>query len=208
MTSRRVFLKTFVISPIVLMACSHRAKFNRLPKQAKVVALGDSLTFGYGAKKGEDYPSVLGGLTGWNIDNMGVNGDTSEDVLARLEAVIAKKPKLVLLGIGGNDVLRKVSPTHTQSNIDSIIKNLQENAIAVVLIAQPHLSISALFGKASDNPIYKEIGKRWSIPVFSQAWSDILSNEALKSDKIHANALGYELFAKQLFAFLQKIGYA
>lgn len=207
MTSRRVFLTSLIVSPI-LVACGGQPKFDKLPKQAKVIALGDSLTFGYGASKGQDYPSILANLTGWRIDNMGVNGDTTDNVLKRFEAVIAKKPKLVLLGVGGNDVLRKVASAHTESNLSLIIKTLQEHKIAVVLIAQPHLSVSALFGKASDNPIYKKVGKELSVPVFEQAWSDILSNEALKSDKIHANDLGYHKFAEQLFVFLQKIGYA
>lgn len=208
MTSRRVFLKSLIATSVWLVACKTQVKFGKLSQGAKVVALGDSLTFGYGADVGRDYPSVLSKLTGWDIDNMGVNGDTSENVLQRIEAVLIKEPKLVLLGVGGNDVLRKVLPTYTKANLSSIIKVLQDANIGVVLIAQPHLSVSALFGKASDNPVYQKLGKQLSVPVFDDAWSNILSNDSLKSDQIHANNEGYEKFAQQLFVFLQKIGYA
>lgn len=209
MKSRRLFLKALAISPIILMmACSDTPKAVALPKGSKIVALGDSLTFGYGANKGQDYPSVLAGLTGWQIDNMGVNGDTSADVLARLPAVLDKNPSLVLLGIGGNDVLRKVNANNTKNNIIAIINTLKGKNIPVVLIAEPHLSVSALFGKASDNPIYGEIADELKVPLLEKAWSDILSDDKLKSDQIHANAQGYAKFAQDLHAFLQSIGYA
>lgn len=209
MKSRRLFLKTLAISPIILMmACSDTPKAVALPKGSKVVALGDSLTFGYGADKGQDYPSVLAELTGWQIDNMGVNGDTTANVLDRLDAVVAKLPQLVLLGIGGNDVLRRVNASQTKANLVSIINQLQAKQISVILIAQPHLSASALFGKASDNPIYKEVADELKVPLLEKAWSKILSDDKLKSDQIHANAQGYAKFAQDLHAFLQSIGYA
>lgn len=206
---RRIFLQSLVFLPAInLLACSQNPKFAQLPKNTKVVALGDSLTFGYGANQGQDYPTHLAALTGWQIDNMGVNGDTSQNVLDRLDSVIAKKPTLVLLGIGGNDVLRRIKPEITQNNISTIIQKLKNHSILVVLIAQPHFSASALLGKASDNPIYAKIAKAEQIPLFADGWSTILSDKTLKSDTIHANAQGYAQFAQLLFAFLQKIGYA
>lgn len=208
MTNRRLFLKALAISPIVLaMACSDTPKAAKLAQGSRVVALGDSLTFGYGADKGQDYPSVLAGLTGWQIENMGVNGDTSQNVLDRLSAVIEKTPSLVLLGIGGNDVLRRVPANETKNNIIAIIKALKDKNIPVVLIAEPHLSASALFGKASDNPIYAEIASELSVPLLEKAWSNILSDEKLKSDQIHANNAGYQKFAEILYEFLKDMGY-
>lgn len=208
MTNRRLFLKALAISPIVLaMACSDTPKATKLAQGSRVVALGDSLTFGYGADKGQDYPSVLAGLTGWQIENMGVNGDTSQNVLDRLSAVIEKTPSLVLLGIGGNDVLRRVPANETKNNIIAIIKALKDKNIPVVLIAEPHLSASALFGKASDNPIYAEIASELSVPLLEKAWSNILSDEKLKSDQIHANNAGYQKFAEILYEFLKDMGY-
>lgn len=192
---------------VAVVACGDAPKFSPIAPNAKVVALGDSLTFGYGADKSQSYPAILAQKTGWNVINMGVNGDTTQNVLERLDQVIDKNPKLVLLGIGGNDVLRRVNPADTRRNLTQIIKTLQDKHIAVVLIAQPHLSASALFGKASDNPVYQDVANELGVPLFEKAWSKILSDDKLKSDQIHANGAGYAQFADELYAFLKQIGY-
>lgn len=206
---RRQFIQSVLIVPVALslLACSDKPTAHKLPKNTKVVALGDSLTFGYGAHKGRAYPDILAQKTGWQVVNMGVNGDTSQNVLDRVEAVIAKQPKLVLLGVGGNDILRKIHKDTTKNNIIQIISQLKNANIDVLLIAQPHLSASALFGKASDNPIYKQIAKEQDVPLLEKAWSKILSDNALKSDQIHANNAGYAKFADELYRFLGQLGY-
>lgn len=208
MTNRRFFIKALAVLPIVIaVGCGEKPTNNKLPSGAKVVALGDSLTFGYGADKGRAYPDVLAQKTGWQIDNMGVNGDTSQNVLDRLDVVVNAKPDLVLLGVGGNDVLRRVQPAITEENLTQIITRLQQNDIQVILIAEPHFSASALFGKASDNPVYEKVAKSTNIPLFAKAWSAILSDEKLKSDQIHANNAGYAKFADELYQFLGELGY-
>lgn len=191
-----------------LSACSEKIKkYTKIASGSKVIALGDSLTFGYGADKNQSYPVKLATKTGWNVINAGINGDTSEGVLNRLDKIIQQKPALVLLGIGGNDVLRKVPSDVTKDNITKIINQLQDKNIPVILIAEPHISASALFGKASDNPIYQELANRHNVPLLSNAWSDILSDNRLKSDQIHANAVGYALFADKLYEFLKEQGF-
>ena len=149
--------------------------------------------------------------TGWQIDNAGINGDTSAGVLARVDKIIAQNPKLILLGIGGNDVLRRVNPSETTSNINQTLDKIKSANIPVVLIAEPYFSTSALFGSASDNPIYETIAKEKNVPLFAKGdggWSDILSDKSLKSDQIHANAQGYAKFADNLYEFLKKQGFA
>lgn len=208
MPNRRTLLKSLIILPLAFaVGCSDTPKYTAMPSGVKVVALGDSLTFGYGAEKSQSYPTVLAQKTGWNVINMGVNGDTTANVLTRVDSVIGENPKLVLLGIGGNDVLRRVGASETRSNLVSIIKALQDKNIPVVLIAEPHLSASALFGKASDNPVYKEVADELGVPLLEKAWSNILSDDKLKSDQIHANGAGYAKFADDLYQFLKEIGY-
>lgn len=172
-----------------------------------MVALGDSLTFGYGSSANHNYPSLLAKKTGWQVINAGVNGDTSADVLARLDDVIAKNPDLVLLGVGGNDVLKRIAPKTTQDNLLKIISKLQNNGIDVIIIAQPHVSLGALLGKAEDNPIYKAVADETDTPLLSKTWSKVLSDVSLKSDKIHANDQGYAYFTDELYAFLLQLGY-
>jgi lysophospholipase L1-like esterase len=73
---------------------------------ANVIAFGDSLTAGYGASAGEDYPTRVAAATGIAIINAGVSGDTTEGALARLDTdVLAHDPRIVIIGLGGNDYL-------------------------------------------------------------------------------------------------------
>ncbi|WP_227681461.1 SGNH/GDSL hydrolase family protein [Psychrobacter alimentarius] len=110
--------------------------------------------------------------------------------------------------MGGNDVLRRIPSETTRANINTTIKTLQSENIEVVLIAEPYFSTSALFDKASDNPIYEEIADAKKIPLYSGGWSAVLSDNTLKSDPIHANAAGYRQFAEGLHDYLQEEGVA
>ncbi|WP_227511130.1 GDSL-type esterase/lipase family protein [Psychrobacter sp. P11G3] len=175
---------------ISVTGCGSEPTQTALPAGSTVVALGDSLTYGYGANPKTAYPTALAELSKWNVVNAGVNGDTSADVLTRVNEITEQNPDLVLLGVGGNDVLQRIAPDTTRANIIATIDTLQSKNIDVVLIAEPHLSTSALFGKASDNPLYEDIAEAEGIPLYSDGWSTVLSDEALKSDKIHANAAG------------------
>ena len=204
----KVMALTLMSTAVATSSCSREQPKEYLPADSTVVALGDSLTYGYGATPQTSYPAILAELTGWQIINAGVNGDTSADVLARSAAIIAQNPDLVLLGVGGNDVLSRTEPLTTKANISATIATIKAANIPVVLIAEPHFSSSALFGRASDNPIYKEIAASEEIPLYSKGWSQVLSDDSLKSDQIHANAAGYRHFAQGLYAFLQDEGLA
>lgn len=114
----------------------------------------------------------------------------------------------MLLGVGGNDVLQRIPPDTTRANINATVDTLKSANINVVLIAEPYFSTSALFGKASDNPLYKDIAKAQEVPLYSGGWSAILSDDTLKSDRIHANATGYRQFAQGLYEYLKEEGIA
>lgn len=203
-------LLTFAIALPILTACGKSTSTAKLVSGSKVIALGDSLTFGYGATPETAYPTVLASKSGWQVINEGVSGDTSEGVLKRLESVLDQSPSLILLGIGGNDVLQRVAPATTKSNINQIIDKIKAKNIPLVLIAEPYFSTSALLGVANDNPIYAEIAEEKDVLLFGKdngGWSDILSDKSLKSDQIHANSAGYAKFADNLYQFLNEKGF-
>lgn len=212
-TLRSILLSIAMLSGLIgastaMTGCSGKTDLAVLPAGSTVVALGDSLTFGYSVNREVAYPAILANLTGWNIVNAGINGNTSANVLARVDTIIAQKPDLVLLSVGGNDVLRRVPSQVTATNITATVQQLKAANISVILIAQPYFSASALFGRASDNPIYASIAKSEGIPLYSKRWSEVISNDALKSDQIHANAAGYRYFAEGLYTYLQENGVA
>ena len=124
-----------------------------------------------------------------------------------MAAFPAIQPKLVIISIGGNDFLRKFPEAETRANIAKIIEGVQKENIPTVLVGVPHLSVGALFGHLSDHPLYQELAEQYKIPLFEGAWSEILSDEKLKSDQIHANAAGYKVFAERLEKFLREEGF-
>lgn len=205
--NRRTFL--LGAGALLLTACGKKSARThaKIPEGSTVLALGDSLTFGYGANPGESYPAQLQKLTGWNIVNGGVSGDTSAQALSRLPALLARKPKLVIVGIGGNDFLRKVPEEQTRANIAKIIETVQKENIPAVLVGVPHITLGALFGHLSDHPLYEDLSEEYGIPLFGGAWAEILGDNDLKSDQIHANGKGYRRFAEKLSDFLHTQGF-
>lgn len=200
--SRRYFLGG-LLAATMLAACGRKPVVGRkIAAGATVLALGDSLTFGTGATPETSYPTVLARLTGWNVVNAGIPGDTSAQALARLPALLQEhSPQLVLVGIGGNDFLRRMSETDTRANIRRICEQALAGGAQVMLIAVPAPSAAAVIaGSLSDHPLYQEIADSLRLPLHANGWSTVLANAALRSDQIHANAQGYEAFANGLLS--------
>ena len=205
--SRRTFLLSTVA--LTLTACSKKPKGTALPSGATVLALGDSITAGVGATAATSYPAVLAQLTGWNVVNGGVSGDKSADALVRLPALLEEhSPRLVIVSIGGNDFLRGVDEAVTRANVTAIIEMSLRAASQVVLVAIPKLSALALVGALSDHPLYAALTTQFKLPLIEGAWSHVLSDKALKSDQIHANAAGYKVFAELAVKQLRASGIA
>lgn len=208
MLNRRQFLLS-IGALAVLSACGGSSKkYARLGSGSTVLALGDSLTAGYGAEKGADYPTQLAQITGWNVVNGGVSGNTSEQALARLPDLMAQhNPKLVLVSIGGNDFLRKQPESTTRNNITQIIKHIQAAKVPVVLVAIPYFTAGALVGVVSEHELYDDLAKQHQIPLLKGVWADVLGDKDMKSDQIHGNAAGYRHFAEEMAQFLKKQGF-
>ncbi|WP_096697890.1 GDSL-type esterase/lipase family protein [Polaromonas sp. AER18D-145] len=210
-TTRRQWLLGSLASTLLLATgCSKSAKptARTLAKDATLLCLGDSLTFGYGAPAGTAYPPLLEQLTGRVAQNAGVNGDTAEGALARLPALLqANTPGLVLVSIGGNDFLRRLPPERTRAALTSIVQTAAASA-QVVLIAQPEPALMALTtGALKDHGVYAEVASATAVPLFAGGWSHVLSRPELRSDQIHANAEGYKVFAERLATWLRENQY-
>lgn len=206
--TRRRFMQISALLAAALTACSKTAPHAALPAGSTILALGDSLTAGYGADATAAYPAVLASLTGWQIINGGVSGNTSAQALARLPALMRRQPQLVLVSIGGNDFLRKVPEADTRSNIRQIVQQIKAAGVPAVLVAVPYFTTGALFGRLSEHPMYEELAAELNVPLFKGAWAEVLGDKKLKSDQIHANAQGYRVFAEKMWAFLKQQGFA
>lgn len=205
--NRRVFVRqmaTGVAATSLLAALAGCGKKKAARAQAvaagsTVLALGDSLTYGTGASPETAYPTVLAGLTGWNVVNAGVPGNTSAQALERLPDLLAEhQPKLVIVSIGGNDFLRKLPEEGTRANITAICQQAQASGAQVLLVAVPQVSLAAALGQMSDHPLYADIAAELNVPLQREGWSKVLGDSKLRSDAVHANAQGYVQFAHSL----------
>ena len=204
---RHLLLAGAASSFLLATGCSKTAppRVRLLPKDATLLCLGDSLTFGYGAPAGASYPAVLEQLTGHVTQNAGVNGDTAEGALARLPGLlVANRPGLVLVSVGGNDFLRRMALENTRAALSAIVQTAAAST-QVVLIAQPQPTLMALAsGTLKDHEVYAEVASATGVPLYAGGWSQVLSRAELRSDQIHNNAEGYRLFAERLAAWLRE----
>ena len=194
---------------LVTLAGSGRDKKTAqpVPPGSTVLALGDSLTFGTGASAETCYPTVLAVLTGWNVVNAGVPGDTSAQALARLPALLAEhQPKLVIVSIGGNDFLRKLPESDTRTHVHAICKQSLDAGAQVLLVAVPRATVAAALGQMTDHALYAEVAKDLKIPLQREAWGEVLAQPDLRADAVHANARGYAQFARSVQGTAAAVG--
>ena len=190
-----------VLGAVWLAGCDRTPKVRATPLAAgsTVLALGDSLTSGTGASPDTAYPAVLARLTGWQVVNAGVSGDTAAQALARLPALLAEhQPKLVIVSVGGNDFLRQLPEEATRANVRALCQQSLAAGAQVLLVAVPRASVAAALGQLTDHKLYAEIAQELKIPLQREGWSEVLAQDDLRSDRIHANARGYEQFARSL----------
>jgi len=165
-----------------------------------VIAFGDSLTAGYGAGAGEDYPSILS-RAGLAVLNAGVSGDTTEGAAARLERdVLARDPRIVIVGLGGNDYLRGMPIASTEENLRTIVRKIQGRGAMVVLLGFRFPSLNADY-----ESMYEAVAKSEGCLLIDHTMKGILTDPSLKSDAIHPNARGYALMAERVADPLAKL---
>jgi acyl-CoA thioesterase I len=194
---------------LFIAACGEEQRYTPLPKTATVAILGDSLSYGTGADKGQDYPSLLAANTGWNIINAGVPGDTSADGLERLQYLLDNHEiDLLIIELGGNDFLRRVPEAETMNNLKSILTEIKANNIQPLLVAIPEYSpFGAAVGSLSDHKLYEQLAKETNTPLIKDIFSDVLGKNGLKADPIHPNAEGYRIVEENLRKALTKKGF-
>lgn len=159
-----------------------------------VVAFGDSLTAGYGVAAPENYPSRLSTLTGVPIENAGVSGDTTGAALARLERdVLSREPRLVIVGLGGNDYLRGVAIATTEENLRSIVRQIQGSGAMVMLLGFSFPSLTADYAG-----MYERVAEEEGCLFVPRVLKGILTKDELKVDAVHPNARGYEIMTGRL----------
>lgn len=205
---RRIILLLATIA--LVAACGGKAKEAALPPGSEILALGDSLTAGAGVAPEQAWPELLAKRTGWVVINGGVSGDTSADALRRLPALLEEhNPVLVLVTLGGNDMLRRIPEAETIANLGQMLDLVRQQEAKPVLLATPKPNIaSAAFRSLSAADFYREVAEAHGAPLIEDAIADVLSDPQMKGDPLHPNAAGHAQLSKKIFDALKSIGYA
>ncbi|MDP2043828.1 MAG: GDSL-type esterase/lipase family protein [Candidatus Omnitrophota bacterium] len=176
------------------MGCAEREIRNLNSQGKSIICFGDSVTFGYGANPGEDYPTALGKMVKLPVINAGVDGDTTFAALERLENdVLVKDPRLVIVEFCGNDFLKKIPKEDTVKNLAKIISRIQDMGAMVALV-----DISAGMFFKEYRQVFKKLAHEKKVIFIPAVLSRIITNPAMKSDFLHPNGRGYKVIASRV----------
>jgi len=181
-----------------------------------VLALGDSLTAGYGLKQGEGFADQL--QTAFRkmgrpvtVINGGVSGDTSAGGLSRIDWALADKPKVVILELGANDMLRAIDPESTRKNLADIIEKAKAAGAKVLLAgmkAQRNLGDEYV---QKFDAIYPDLAKQYGVPLYPFFMKGIVGADGtrdpklLQGDGLHPTESGAKVIVDGIMPDLLKL---
>ena len=176
-----------------------------------IVALGDSLTAGYGLPPEDAFTTRLEQRLQENgldveVVNAGVSGDTSKGGLARIDWSVPDGTGLVIVELGANDALRGISPAETEKNLDAIVTRLKQRGIAVLLagmLAPPNMGEEY---ETAFNAIYPELAEKHGIALYPFFLDGVVADPKLnQADGIHPNAAGTAVIVERLSPTVDKM---
>ncbi len=186
--------------------------FAGLPVQAKttILALGDSLTAGYGLPEGDGLvPQLNAWLASRGVDaevlNAGVSGDTTAGGLARLDWSLTPQVQAMIVTLGGNDLLRGLPPSNARANIEAILTRAAADKLPVLLIA---MKAPGNFGPAYErdfNAIYPDLAAKYGTLLVDNYFAPVADSTGtaidqgfMQPDAIHPNATGVKRIVESL----------
>lgn len=177
----------------------------------RLLALGDSLTAGYGLAAAEAFPEKLEKAlkaAGYDVHviNAGVSGDTTADGLARLDWALADKPGYAIVELGANDALRGLDPAQAYANLDAILSRLEERKIKVLLAgmyAPPNLGQD--YDRAFD-AIYPRLQDKHGVPLYPFFLDGVaLHRELVQGDGLHPTPAGVEVIVGRILPEVERL---
>ena len=204
------FILTFFLS--ISSFQSHAAE-PAPTRTLRVVALGDSLTAGYGLQATEAFPAKLEAALrseGLNVsvENAGVSGDTTAGGLARLDQSIAgaTKPDLVIVELGANDILRGGSPVEMENNLRQILTRLQQQHIPILLAGMNAPIYMPGPFRSQYNKIFPKLADEFDVPLYEFFLDGVALNPKYNlEDRMHPNALGVYIIVQKIKSSVQNI---
>ena len=196
-----IFFKIILVS-FTLISCSEA---NKLQDVNKILLFGDSLMSGYGLKEDQTLSIILENdlkEAGYNIKviNGSVSGDTSEDGLDRIEEYTSGGDiDLIVLGLGANDMLRRINPDQTESNLRNIIEIIKTNNINIILAGMKASPTNGLAYKKKFDDIFPKLAEEYDLALIPFLLKKVALNPRLnQSDGIHPNYEGAKVISKTI----------
>ncbi|HXX50969.1 MAG TPA: arylesterase [Xanthobacteraceae bacterium] len=187
------------------------AHFAHAQAPIRIVALGDSLTAGYGLADQDGFvPRLRAALTAKgvvaDIADAGVSGDTASDGLERLDWSVPQGTDAVIVELGANDMLRGIDPQVTRNALDAILARLAQRHIAVMFCgmkAAPNLG--AQYGRAFDG-IYRELAAKYGALLYPFFLDGVAADAALtQPDGLHPNAAGVGVIVGRILPKVEEL---
>jgi acyl-CoA thioesterase-1 len=177
----------------------------------RIVALGDSLTSGYGIGSADAYPAVLqarlddGGYH-YQMVNAGVSGDTTGRALRRYQEALDGNVKILIVALGANDGLRGVPISQLKSNLSAIIEEAQRRAIAVVLVGMDALPLRGWDYSLAFHRVYQELATEYHVSLVPSFLTKVMPDASLmQSDRAHPNRDGARAIADIIWRYLEPL---
>lgn len=205
---------TALLTVILFCACQKEKESAAVPPtdkpvtQGTIVAVGDSLTAGYGISESQAYPAQLERKLRekgyrWRVVNAGISGETSTGTLARVEWIRQLNPDIVILEIGANDGMRGQDPELTRKNIDQIVVALQAQGATVVLAGMQMLTNLGPSYTRKFAAIYPKVAKQHNLILIPFILDKVAGDDSLNlSDGIHPNEKGYAIVTENVYPYL------
>tara|TARA_Y100000031_G_C8206793_1_gene379017 strand:- start:912 stop:1541 length:630 start_codon:yes stop_codon:yes gene_type:complete len=179
---------------LILVSCNEK---NTKIKIEKVLLFGDSLMAGYGLPNEQHLSVVLEQnlrSEGYDIEVISgsVSGNTSLDGLNGIEETLSELGiDLIILGLGANDMLRKINPNETKQNLEKIIKIIQDKNIKIILAGMVASTSYGLNYKKKFDKIFPDLSKKYDLPLIPFLLDGVALNPNFnQSDGMHPNKKG------------------
>ena len=203
-------VNVLVVALSCLVAPAHAQSAPPQSAPIKIAVLGDSLAAGYGVKPEQSFPARLEvalKAAGRNVAilNHGVSGDTTTGGLDRVDWMLGDKPDIVLIALGGNDMLRAIDPALTERNLDATIAKLKQAGVTVWLAGMmAGRNLGPEYVAAFDG-LYRKLADKYQVPFYPFLLDGVAQDPALnQADGIHPNPKGAEIIAGRLLPFVTK----
>lgn len=200
-------VQAFALALGLSLACAAAA----LPTRAasadtvRIVALGDSLTAGYGLPAGQAFPDKLAKALAVNgfavsLTNAGVSGDTVAGGLARLDWSVPDGTDAVIVELGANDALRGIDPKITRAGIAEILGRLKARGIEVLLCGMLAPRNMGADYAAEFDAIYPELAKSYGVTLYPFFLDGIATDAKFNQpDGVHPTAAGVDEIVRRIF---------